>query len=258
MATLAELLALLDPESGDPSEGYITPQNLKDIVSALYGRVPDVPAPVPGTGPDDPGDVGKVLAVAPDGTTTWTSEVNDALVAITNEDALQDNILAVLATEVGNVHILGTRDVVEAIMALRSRVAALEAHTSIPDVPPAPVSEGVMLIDKYSGSFARARPESGFDISDGEDHWFSFALADSGNIGPGGEVIASTAVLFQLGGVVWYDNGGSLGHVKAPTGSDLTATAVSNYINTNRLARGHLDTTTDPSHPNLVLVEVQA
>lgn len=122
-----------------------------------------------------------------------------------------------------------------------------------PPAPPPPVSEGLVEIDKYSTTFVRARATT-VDLSDGNDHWFTFALATTPGPG-GGEVIASTAALFQLGGVVWFDNGGQLGHVKDTTGSDFPSTAAANFINVNRLASGHLDLT-DPAHPNLVLVEV--
>jgi hypothetical protein len=226
--------AWLDPEAGEGMEGFITPDDIKDVVQALASMT---------------------VAVGQDAITHTDEEVAAARALITplGEQVIQNtNVTGVLAQEVGNIHLLGTRDVVEAIMSLAARVAALEALDITPPPPALPTSEGLLEVDKYSGTYARARATT-VDLSDMNEHWFTFALATVAGVG--GETFDGTAGLFQLGGVVWFEQNGALGHVKAVSGSDLASTACSNYITGNRLCRGRLDMT-DPAHPGLILLEV--
>jgi hypothetical protein len=230
----------LDPEQGEGNEGYITPDDLKDVVQALASYDAAVQTAAM-THTDE--------AIAP---------LEAAIGSLTDQVVLNTNVTSVLANEIGNIHFLGTPDLVAAILALDERIAALEGLDITPPPPAAPTSEGEVQIDKYSGTFIRARAASGLDLSDQQDHWFIFALATTP--GPGGEVFADTDAIATLGGAVWFDNGGALGHVKAVTGADLMAASVVNFMTGStlhgaRLCRGRIDLT-DPAHPNLLLQEV--
>jgi hypothetical protein len=236
------LKAMLDPEAGEGAEGYITPADLKDIVQALASY--DAAVQQAAVAHADAGDA--TLQASIDGLTQQV---------VTNTD-----VTSVLANEIGNIHVLGTRDLVSAIHALDARIAALEALDITPPPPAAPTSEGEVVIDKYSGSFIRGRAGTGLDLSDGLDHWFIFALATVA--GPGGEVYPNVDAIPPQGSAVWFDDGGQLGHVKAVTGADLMTNSLINYMTGStlhgaRLCRGRMDKTTDPAHPNLLLQEVQ-
>jgi hypothetical protein len=211
--------AMLDPELGEGTDGYISPDDIKDVIQALA---------------------------------SYDFWMQDQVIS-------NLNVLSLLAQEIGNIHILGQPDLVTAIHALEARVIALENDPGTQAPPPAPTSEGEVVIDKYSGSFIRARAGTGLDLSDGQDHWFVFALATTA--GTGGEVYASVDDIPQQGSAVWFDDGGHLGHVKAVTGADLMSNSLINYMTGStthgaRLCRGRLDKTTDPAHPNLLLQEV--
>jgi hypothetical protein len=232
----------LDPEAGEGTEGYITPDDLKDVVQALASYD------------------AAVEQAAMTHTDTLSQQMSADFQALTTQVVTNTDVTSILATEIGNIHLLGTRDLVEAILSLTARVVALEEDPATQPPPPAPTSEGEVVIDKYSGSFVRARASSGLDLSDGLDHWFIFALATEA--GPGGEVYPTVADIPPQGAAVWFDDGGQLGHVKAVTGADLMSNSLINYMrgSTNhgaRLCRGRLDKTTDPAHPNLLLQEVQ-
>jgi hypothetical protein len=232
----------LDPESGEGAEGYITPADLKDVVQALASY--DAAVQQAAIDHADAGDA-----------SLQTNLGDMAMDVIANTDAT-----ALLATEIGNIHLIGQADLVAAILSLDARIAAIEALDITPQPPAPPTSEGEVVIDKYSGSFIRGRAGTGLDLSDGLDHWFIFALATTA--GPGGEAYASIDDIPQQGSAVWFDDGGQLGHVKAVTGADLMSNSLINYMrgSTNhgaRLCRGRLDKTTDPAHPNLLLQEVQ-
>jgi hypothetical protein len=112
-----------------------------------------------------------------------------------------------------------------------------------------PAPEGRLPIDLYGGSFVRVRAGA-VDLVDGQPHAFGFELASSA--GPGGATIGSVAELRQLGGVVWYDAGGQLGHVKAPGGADYTVAELADAVHAGAVAFGSQDVT-DPAHPALVL-----
>jgi hypothetical protein len=111
-----------------------------------------------------------------------------------------------------------------------------------------PASEGVVEVDRYGGTFARAR--STFNMDRG-DHAFTFVLATVA--GPGGEVLADTAELRGMGGVVWFDHNGTLGHVKGTDGNDIPVDTVAGMIDARTLMAGTVDATTDPAHPALDL-----
>jgi hypothetical protein len=111
-----------------------------------------------------------------------------------------------------------------------------------------PASEGVMEVDRYGGTFARAR--STFNIDAGT-HAFTFVLATTP--GPGGAVLADTAELRAMGGVVWFDHAGTLGHVKGTDGNDAPVDTVAGMIDARTLMGGTVDATTDPAHPALLL-----
>jgi hypothetical protein len=228
----------LDPEQGEGSDGYITPDDLKDVVQALASY--DAAVQTAAMTHADEAD----------------ASIRGDLTLLADEVLANTAATGLLTTEIGNIHLLGQADLVAAILALEARVTTLENDPGTQPPAPKPTSEGRVLIDKYSTTFVRARAEAALDLSDGHDHWFTFALAGAGTVGPGGEVITNTPALEAIGGVVWFDNGGSLGHVKATTGSDLTVTALSQFITGHRLAQGHLDLTTEPGHPRLVLVQV--
>jgi hypothetical protein len=51
----------------------------------------------------------------------------------------------------------------------------------------------------------------------------------------------------------WWDQGGVLGKVRDQAGRDVMAPVVANAIDAGLVVFGHLDTTTDPAHPALVL-----
>jgi hypothetical protein len=232
----------LDQEAGEAAEGYITPDDLKDVVQALASY-----------------DVA-VQQAAITHTDDAITAVRGDLTLMANDVLANTQATATLNTEIGNIHLIGQADLVSAIIALDARIAAIEALDITPQPPAPPTSEGEVVIDKYSGSFIRGRAGTGLDLSDGLDHWFIFALATTA--GPGGEVYASIDDIPQQGSAVWFDDGGQLGHVKAVTGADLMSNSLINYMrgSTNhgaRLCRGRLDKVTDPAHPNLLLQEVQ-
>jgi hypothetical protein len=109
-----------------------------------------------------------------------------------------------------------------------------------------PPSEGVVEVDRYGGTFARAR--STFSTG---THVFTFTLATTP--GPGGAVLADTAELRAMGGVVWYDHNGTLGHVKGTDGQDAPVGTVAGMIDARTPMAGTVDATTDPAHPALAL-----
>lgn len=110
-----------------------------------------------------------------------------------------------------------------------------------------PASEGYAEVDRYGGTFARARLT--FAVTPGTLHALRFRLATVA--GPGGEVLADTDELEAMGGVVWYDETGSLGHVKAIGGTDATVAEVAAMIDAGTL----VGATSDHSgaHPDLLL-----
>jgi hypothetical protein len=111
-------------------------------------------------------------------------------------------------------------------------------------------SEGLVEVDLYSGSFVRARATT-VDLSDGNPHAFTFALATVP--GPGGAVIASVADLRSHGGIAWFDNAGSLGKVHTLAGTEMTTDALADLVASGDLTVARLDLATDPGHPLLVL-----
>jgi hypothetical protein len=111
-----------------------------------------------------------------------------------------------------------------------------------------PASSGVVEVDRYGGTFARAR--AAFNIDAGT-HAFTFMLAATA--GPGGAALADTAELRAMGGVVWFDHNGTLGHVKGTDGNDAPVDAIAGMIDAHTLMGGTVDTTTDPAHPALLL-----
>jgi hypothetical protein len=111
-----------------------------------------------------------------------------------------------------------------------------------------PASSGVVEVDRYGGTFARAR--SAFNIDSGT-HVFTFMLAAAP--GPGGAVLADTAELRAMGGVVWFDHNGTLGHVKGTDGNDAPVDTIAGMIDARTLMAGTVDATTDPAHPALLL-----
>jgi hypothetical protein len=115
--------------------------------------------------------------------------------------------------------------------------------------PLQPVPDGRLDVDLYGGSFVRVMAH-GVTLADGVSHAFRLRLASSA--GPGGAVIADTAALRAAGGVVWFDNGGQLGHVRKD-GADWTVAELADAIDAGAMAVGTLDATTDPAHPALIL-----
>jgi hypothetical protein len=111
-----------------------------------------------------------------------------------------------------------------------------------------PSAAGYVGVDRYGGTFARGA--SSVSLDDGQPHVLGFAIA--GVAGPGGALLADTDELRAMGGVVWFDHNGTLGHVKAPDGSDLTVGAMADMIDAGTIMAGQLDTT-DPAHPALAL-----
>jgi hypothetical protein len=112
-----------------------------------------------------------------------------------------------------------------------------------------PPSEGVVEIDRYGGTFARAR--ASFNLTGNKEHPFTFVLATTP--GPGGTVLADTDELRSMGGVVWFDHTGNLGHVKGTDGNDAPVDAIADMIDARTLMGGTLDIPPDPSHPSLLL-----
>jgi hypothetical protein len=112
-----------------------------------------------------------------------------------------------------------------------------------------PASEGVVEIDRYGGTFARAR--ASFQLTGNKEHAFTFVLAATP--GPGGAALADTDELRAMGGVVWYDHNGTLGHVKGTDGNDAPVDAIAGMIDARTVMGGQLDNTTDPGHPGLLL-----
>ena len=87
-----------------------------------------------------------------------------------------------------------------------------------------------LVIDLYSGSYVRARVVDHTPV-DGVPFEVVCVLATADNVGPGGEVFASVNALVTQGGTVWYDAGGTLGHVhNGDSGVDMTANAMGNRI----------------------------
>lgn len=109
-----------------------------------------------------------------------------------------------------------------------------------------PPSEGVVEVDRYGGTFARARTS----INLNRVHTFTFVLASTA--GPGGALLADTAELRAMGGALWFDHGGQLGHVKGTDGTDLLVESAAAMIDGHTLMSGQLDDS-DPAHPALAL-----
>jgi hypothetical protein len=116
--------------------------------------------------------------------------------------------------------------------------------------PLQPSPEGTVVVDRYSGTFVRARAE-GVDFTGGAAHPFAVGLAATA--GPGGALLADTAELRAMGGAVWWDQGGALGKVYTAGGAELMAPELADMIDAGAVAHGTLDTTTDPTHPALRL-----
>lgn len=116
---------------------------------------------------------------------------------------------------------------------------------------PTPNPELDVLVDRYSGSFVRIRASSAV-LEDGATHPFRIVL---GPAGPGGAVFASTAELRAMGASspAWYDANGTLGKVRDQGGRDVMAPTIADAVDRGLVAFGHLDKTTDPTHPALVL-----
>jgi hypothetical protein len=117
--------------------------------------------------------------------------------------------------------------------------------------PLQPVPDGKLDADLYGGSFVRVRSSVLGASAKVVDPQLAAAA------GPGGEAIASTAALRALGGVVWVDVGGQLGHVRKD-GTDYTVAELADAIDAGELFAGTLDTTTDPGHPILELAPAPA
>jgi hypothetical protein len=151
-------------------------------------------------------------------------------------------------------------DLVHWLVWLEGRITALEAAGG--GSPVVPTAEGSLEVDLYSGSFVRAR-DTGNVLGDGQDHWVDFALATVA--GPGGAVIDPMAGVPAGSAKVWYDQGGQLGGMVGPTGTDVTQTTLRNWVKYGRDAvpgqpqyvlLAHVDTTVEPGHPRLVISNI--
>jgi hypothetical protein len=151
-------------------------------------------------------------------------------------------------------------DLMHWLVWLEGRVTALEAGGG--GGPTVPTAEGTLEVDMYSGSFVRAR-DTGNVLTDGQPHWVDFALATVA--GTGGAVIDPVAGVPAGTAKTWYDQGGQLGGVVGPTGTDVTQTTMRNWVKYGRDAApgqahyvllAHVDTTVEPGHPRLVISNV--
>jgi hypothetical protein len=123
-----------------------------------------------------------------------------------------------------------------------------------------PEAEGTLYVDRYSSTFVRVRDVDNI-LSDGGPHLINFALATVA--GPGGEVFPTANDMPPGSTPVWFDNGGTLGYVKAPTGSNVTQTTLRDWVKygaahtgtSQTILRAHTDLT-DPAHPALVISDV--
>lgn len=117
---------------------------------------------------------------------------------------------------------------------------------------PTPDPDLDVLVDRYSGSFVRARASSAA-LGDDQVHPFRVVLDTVG--GPGGAPFASLAELRAMGSSspAWWDQGGNLGKVRDQAGRDVFAPAIADAIQAGLVVFGHLDKTTDPAHTGLHL-----
>jgi hypothetical protein len=151
-------------------------------------------------------------------------------------------------------------DLVHWLSWLESRVTAVEAAGG--GSPVVPTAEGTLEVDLYSSSFVRAR-DTGNTLADGHDHWIDFALATVA--GTGGAVIDPVTGIPAGTAKCWYDQGGQLGGMVGPTGTDVTQTTLRNWTKYGRDAAdgqahyvllAHVDTVVEPGHPRLVITQV--
>lgn len=110
-------------------------------------------------------------------------------------------------------------------------------------------------VDRYSSTFARVRV-IGHDPHDGVP--FSAPIILATTPGPMGEVIADWQELRDIGGAIWFDDGGTLGKCVKADGSDETAVQFAQYVKyptPGDWLGVQYDDTTDPTHARLVVLQ---
>jgi hypothetical protein len=106
-------------------------------------------------------------------------------------------------------------------------------------------------VDKYDGTYARVRL-TGYTATPGVP--FSAPLILATEPGPMGEVFASTDELRDLGGGMWFDLDGALGHVTTDAGVQETTIQFAAWVKTDYWVGGRVDTTS-PAHPGFVVLD---
>jgi hypothetical protein len=158
-------------------------------------------------------------------------------------------LVASTQAALGDIHHLTPTDLASYVGQLAGQVTALAGQ------PEPPALEAELLLDRYGGTFARARFDAAAwplcPLYDGLDHWVRFVI---GPAGAGGAALADTAELVSIGGVVWYDKDGGLGHVKAANGQDVGVAAMRTWVDSSKHAR--VRHSMDGTHPVLTVLEL--
>lgn len=108
-------------------------------------------------------------------------------------------------------------------------------------------------VDRYGGTFARVRV-TGHDATNGQAFTAPIVLASVA--GPNGETLAGISDLEAMGGVIWYDAGGTLGKMTDGV-DDVTVANAAGWIAGGYTITAHHDAGTG-GHPNLIVTSADA
>jgi hypothetical protein len=152
---------------------------------------------------------------------------------------VEEQIVTPLQQQIGDpATVAAHTDLVGYIGEVADRVGAIEGSGE------PPVADTHLFVDNYGGGFIRNMP--------GPTATAVIDIALATTAGPGGALYPT---LGDIPGqaAVWVDFGGSLGHVKTATGTDVLGATLKEWIRKGAVLNVHKDSTTDPAHPSLVV-----
>jgi hypothetical protein len=151
---------------------------------------------------------------------------------------IEQEIVGPLQAQIGDAATVAAHtDLVGYIGEVADRVAAIEGSGE------PPVAADHLFVDNYGGGFIRVMPGPAAATT------IDVALATTA--GPGGALYPT---LGDIPGqaAVWVDFGGTLGHVKTATGTDVLGATLKEWTRKGAVLNVHKDAT-DPAHPVMVV-----
>jgi nucleoid-associated protein YgaU len=265
LPTPDEILARLAPQAGEGPTAYITPDDLLFAWQAFLSALVALQDALGATetkaqsAVDQSGfnatlisGVQGLVQTAQAAADAAQSDADSAATAAAAAQATADAAATAAAlaalTQRVDANVADLQSLHSITTALTRRVTALENQGTIEP------AEGSIPCDIYGGTYPCAHWDSGaqsanptLDLDDGQAHRVKLVMRTG-----------TSADLVTAGNspVLWFDLGGSLGHVKG-THADVAASVAKQWIDDESILTVTISKT-DPAHPNLVVSKVES